>query len=208
MIDGTPYGPGAPVAHAVPAHGNPAMLALPAFLVASVALGFNLLGWYPAAAGGALVPLALVTALFLLIACVWSTSLGDSYSAGVQGVFSAFWLGYAVWTLGAVHSWFGVPPADLGQATQLFLIAFLIVALLLVIGSLRGPLVFTIFIFFIMVAVVLILLNTVYAPSTTLSDLAGLAVLIFCVFGGYMYLSMALAGKEGPALPMGAPLLK
>ena len=208
MIDGTPYGPGAPVAHAVPAHGNPAMLALPAFLVASVALGFNLLGWYPAAAGGALVPLALVTALFLLIACVWSTSLGDSYSAGVQGVFSAFWLGYAVWTLGAVHSWFGVPPADLGQATQLFLIAFLIVALLLVIGSLRGPLVFTIFIFFIMVAVVLILLNTIYAPSTTLSDLAGLAVLIFCVFGGYMYLSAALAGKEGPALPMGAPLLK
>lgn len=194
------------VARQAPPAADPAVLALPIFIIASVGLGFSLVGWYPAAAGGALAPLAVVTALFLTVACIWSSSLGRSYDAGVQGVFSAFWWGYAVWTLGALHGWFGVPATAIGQATQLFLISFLVVAALLTLASMRGPLVFTTFIGFITVAVTLILLNTI-APSTGLSDLAGAAVLVFCAIGGYMFVGAASVAMGGPSLPHGAPLL-
>jgi succinate-acetate transporter protein len=77
--------------------GDPTMIGVPSFVVGSIALGLTLVGYVPATAAGA--PIAIIlaaTGIGLLVAMIWAAALGQSAVAGVFGVFSGFWLSYAV----------------------------------------------------------------------------------------------------------------
>jgi succinate-acetate transporter protein len=200
--------PAPAAAAAVEPAGDPGMIGLPVFLVGSVALGLVLIGFVPAAAGGASIPIIMTATGFgLLVAAVWAARLGQSAVAGVFAIFSGFWLSYAALVLGLTHGWFGVAAGDVVGAEELFLIAWVAVIGLLTLGSLRLPLAFTALFALVEVALVLDLLGTANA-STTLVKAAGWAVFAFAAVGAYLYLSGMSAATGGRPYPLGRPALR
>ena len=94
-----------------PLAGDPGILGLPSFIVGAVALGLVLIGFVQAGTAGASLPIILAaTSIGLLLATIWSAIIGQNAQAGIYGIFSGFYLSYAVLVLGLMHSWFGITP--------------------------------------------------------------------------------------------------
>lgn len=188
--------------------GDPGIIGLPIFAAGSVCLGLALVGYVPAAAVGAVVPIVLAaTGIGLVIATIWSLSLGQTMVAGVYGLFAGFWLSYAMLLLGVLHSWFLVPAKDVTHAEALFLITWAIVMGALTIASLRLPVAFTAVFGLVVLALVLLVPATLNA-STGLTHAAGVVVLAFAALGLYLFLGTASAALGGPSYPLGRPLIK
>jgi hypothetical protein len=66
------------------------MVALPSFIVGSVALAMVLIGFVPATATGASMPIVLAAALGMFLATIWAARVGENVSAGITGVFGGF----------------------------------------------------------------------------------------------------------------------
>ena len=67
--------------------GNPATIGVPTFIVGSVALGMVLIGFVPATAVGASIPIILAaTGIGQLVAAVWALSLAQNAVAAVFGI--------------------------------------------------------------------------------------------------------------------------
>jgi succinate-acetate transporter protein len=196
----------APAAAAAPV-GDPGLVALPSFLVGSVALGLVLVGFIPATGAGASIPIiATATALGLVIGAVWAARLAQSAVAGVFAIFAGFWLSYAAVVLGLAHGWFGVTAADATRSVELFLTCWLVVIGLLTLGSVRLPVAFTALFALVEIALLLDLLGTINA-STGLVKTAGWVVFAFVVVGAYLFLSGMSAATGGRSYPMGRPLV-
>ncbi|HEY5358060.1 MAG TPA: GPR1/FUN34/YaaH family transporter [Streptosporangiaceae bacterium] len=188
--------------------GDPMALGLPSFIVGSVALGLVLIGMVPAAAVGASLPIILAaTAAGLFIATIWAAAVGQSAVACVFGVFGGFWLSYAVLVLGLTHNWFGIAATDVASTEELFLTAWLIVIVLLTVATLRLPLVFTVILGLVDVALLLVLLGTANA-STGLLKTGGVVALVFAAVGAYVFAGTAAIATGGSALPLGKPVLR
>ncbi len=188
--------------------GDPGILGLPIFAAGSVCLGLALIGYVPAAAVGAVLPVVLAgTGVGLVIATIWSLSLGQTMVAGVYGLFAGFWLSYAMLLLGILHSWFLVPVKDVTHAEALFLITWAIMMAALTIASLRLPLAFTA-VFGLVVLALILLVPATLSPSTALTHAAGVVVLVFAALGLYLFLGTASAALGGPAYPLGKPVIK
>jgi uncharacterized protein len=189
------------------AGGDPGLIGLPVFIAGSVALGLVLVGFVPAASGGAAIPVIMTaTAVGLLVAAVWAARLAQSAVAGVFAVFAGFWISYAALVLGLGHGWFGIATADVTRSVESFLIAWLVVIGLLTLGSLRLPAAFTVLFALVEVALLLDLLGTSQA-STGLVRTAGWFVFAFAAVGAYLYLSGLSAATGGRAYPAGRPLV-
>jgi uncharacterized protein len=187
--------------------GDPLALGLPAFIVGSVALGLVLIGFVPAAAVGASLPIILAaTAAGLFIATFWAVAVGLSAVACVFGVFAGFWLSYAVLVLGLTHNWFGIAAADVASTQKLFLLAWLIVLVLLTLATLRLPLAFTAVLVLVDVALLLVLLSVVN-NSTGLSKAGGVVALVFAAVGAYIFVGTTSQATGGPAVPLGRPVM-
>jgi uncharacterized protein len=196
----------APAAEAAPA-GDPGMVALPSFLVGSVALGLVLVGFIPATGAGASIPIiATATGIGLLIGTVWAARLAQSAVAGVFAIFAGFWLSYAAVVLGLTHNWFGVTAADATRSVELFLTCWLVVIGLLTLGSVRLPMAFTLLFALVEVALLLDLLGTING-STGLVKTAGWVVFAFVVVGAYLFLSGISAVTGGRSYPLGRPIV-
>lgn len=91
----------APPVVVAPAVGSPAVIGVPTFVVGSLALGLVLVGYVPATAAAASIPISTATGLGLVIAAVWAASLAQN---AVAGVFAGFWLSYAALVLGLTHN--------------------------------------------------------------------------------------------------------
>ena len=127
-----------------PLAGDPSIFGLASFIAGSVALGLALVGVVPAGVLGA--PLAIIlaaTALGLLMATAWCAILGQSAVAAVFGIFGTFWLSYAVLVLGLDHNWFAIPALAAVATVRLFLLTWLIIIVMLTLGTLRLPSAFT-----------------------------------------------------------------
>jgi len=98
------------------------------------------------------------TGIGQLIAWFWSIGLGESVVASIFGIFSGFWLSYAV--LGLLHNWFGLSKSDVTHTVALFLISWIVVVGLLLLGTLRLPFAFSAIFILIEVALVLNLIGT------------------------------------------------
>jgi len=191
-----------------PVVGSPAVIGVPMFVVGSVALGLVLVGFVPATAVGASIPIIMTaTGLGLVIAAVWAAALAQNAVAGIFGVFAGFWLSYAGLVLGLTHNWFGIGADDVVKTQELFLVSWIVIIGLLTVGSLRLPLAFTALFALITVALVLVLIGTANASTSTLK-LGGYVVFAFALIGAYLFLDAMSTSTGGKPLPMGKPILR
>jgi succinate-acetate transporter protein len=194
-------------APAAAATGDPMQIGLPCFIVGSVALGLVLVGYVPAAAVGASLPIILAATGFgLAIAAVWAAVLGQSAVASVFGIFTGFWWSYAVLVLGLTHNWFAITAAAATSTQGLFLISWLVVIGMLTLATLRLPVAFTVLFLLVDLALVLVLMSTLQG-SAGLGHAAGIVVLVFAAVGVYLYFGSASQATGGPALPLGPAVL-
>jgi uncharacterized protein len=197
-----------------PMAGDPAMLGLGVFIAGSVALGLAIVGVVPAGVLGA--PLAIIlaaTALGLLMATIWAAAVGQSAVAAVFGIFGTFWLSYAVLVLGLSHNWFAITVSAVLATVRLFLLSWLIVAVMLTLATLRLPLAFTALFALVSLALLFLLLaweqtSPLGVPSSGLLKTGGVFVLIFAALGVYLFFGAASAGTGGKGLALGKPLMK
>ncbi len=187
--------------------GNPLLVGVPTFLVGSIALGLVLVGYVPAAAVGASIPIIMTaTGLGQVIAALWAVRLAANPVAAVFATFAGFWLSYAALVLGLTHNWFGIAAADVVGVQKLFLLTWLIVIVLLTLASLRLPFAFSLLFLLVDVALLLVLLGTANA-SAGLTKAGGVAVFAFVLVGVYLFFDAMSSETGGRALPLGRPII-
>jgi succinate-acetate transporter protein len=187
--------------------GNPAALGVPIFVAGSVALALVLIGYVPADAVGASIPIiGAATGLGLLISTIWSAAEGQTAVAGIFGLFAGFWLSYATLVLGLTHGWFGISAAAAVHTQGLFLITWLVVLGLLTLGTLRLPLAFTL-LFALIEATLAVVLAATINGNSDLSKVGGVLTFAFAAVGAYIYLGASSVATGGPAFPLGRPVI-
>jgi succinate-acetate transporter protein len=196
-------------AEAAPAvTGDPSLIGLPSFIVGSVALGLVLVGYVSAAGVGASLPIIVAaTSVGLLVAAIWSATLGQSAVAGVFGIFAGFWLSYATLVLGLTHKWFAIAAGDALHTQGLYVISWLVVIGMLTLATLRLPMAYTVLFALIELALVLVLIGTLQQSAGTLK-VAGVVVFVFAAVGVYLFFSSASQATGGKALPLGQALVR
>ncbi len=185
----------------------PAMLALPSFIVGSVAFAMVLIGVVPAGVVGASMPIVLAASLGLFLATIWSARIGESAAAGIFGIIGSFFVSYAMLVLGLTHNWFGITPAAAADTQKLFVISWIVIVTMLILGTLRLPVVFTALFTIVDIALVLNLLAIVQT-SANLAKAAGYVALAFSAVAAYLFFGSASKATGGKELPLGRPVLK
>jgi succinate-acetate transporter protein len=188
--------------------GDPLALGLPSFIVGSVALGMVLIGFVPATAVGASLPIIMAaTAAGLFISTFWAAAVGQSAVALVLGVFAGFWFSYSILILGLAHNWFGIGLLAVTSTVELFLTAWLVIMAMLTLATLRLASAFTAVLGLVSVALMLILIGTIQA-SPNLIKAGGATAFLFAVVGIYIFFGTASIATGGKAMPLGKPILK
>jgi uncharacterized protein len=207
-IDIAPVVGDGPEAAPAAAGGDPAILGLPIFAAGSVALALALVGYVPPAAAASALPIILAgTGLGLFVATVWSAALGQTIVAGIFGLFTGFWLSYAVLVLGLSHNWFAIPAENVTRSVALFQITWAVVMGALTVASLRLPLAYTLVVGLVVVALLLLIFGTL-ETSTALNKAAGYVAFSFAALGLYLFLSTASVALGGRSYPLGRPLVR
>lgn len=188
--------------------GDPQLLGVPIFVVGSIALGLTLVRYVPAAAGGAALPILLAgTGLGLLIATIWAARNGESFVASVFGIFLGFWWSFPVLVLGLNHGWFAIPAEDVKRSIALFLIAWTVLIVFLMLASVRLPSIYTGLFLLVVIALILETAATLQT-SEGLHKAAGVVVFAFAAVGVYIFLAVAALSLGGKGLPLGRPLVR
>ena len=190
-----------------PLAGDPLTLALPTFIVGSVALGMVLVGFVSPLGTGAALPIVLAaTAAGLFLSAIWAMALGQSAVALVAGVFAGFWASYAFLLLGLMHGWYGIGLLDVRSTLELFLTAWIVVFSMMTLATLRLAAAFTAVIFLVDVALIFFLV-AVANTSTNWQKAAGAVVFLFATVGIFIFFGTASVATGGKAIPLGRPLL-
>lgn len=188
--------------------GNPGAVGVPVFVAGTVALALVLIGYVPASAVAASIPIiGTATGLGLTIATVWAAAVGQSAVASIFGIFAGFWLSYAALVLGLTHNWFHISASAAVHTQALFLITWLVIVGLLTLATLRLPLAFTVLFVLIEACLAVVLASTINA-SSDLSKVAGWIAFAFAAVGAYLYVGIASVATGGPNVPLGRPILK
>ncbi len=190
-----------------PLAAEPAMLALPSFIVGAVAFAMVLIGVVPAGAVGASLPIVLAASLGLFLATIWSARIGQSAPAGIFGIVGSFFLSYATLVLGLTHNWFGITPAAAADTQKLFVISWIVIVTMLILATLRLPMAFTALFTLVDFALVLNLL-AIIQTSANLTKAAGYVALAFSALAAYLFFGSASQATGGRELPLGRPVLK
>ncbi|WP_462189270.1 GPR1/FUN34/YaaH family transporter [Frankia sp. CcWB2] len=173
-----------------PLRGNPGVIGIPTFIAGAVGLGLVDTGWLPPAAGGAAIPVIMTaTTVGLLISAIWAAALGQNAAASLFGVFFGFYGSYAAFVLGLGHNWYNIPADQVTRSTELWLISWLVTIVLFTVATLRLPSSYTLLLGLVDVALVLLLLGTIYA-NTALTHAGGYVVFAFIAVAVYLYLDI------------------
>ncbi|MDJ0396782.1 GPR1/FUN34/YaaH family transporter [Rhodococcus sp. G-MC3] len=196
------------LADLAPPVADPALIGVPTFLAGSIALGLVLTGYVPATAAAASIPIILAaTGIGQLVAAIWAASRDQNAVASVFGIFTGFWISYALLVLGLTNNWFGIAEEDAVGTQKLFLLTWLIIIVLLTIASVRLPLAFTLLFTLIDLAVLFVFLGTANA-STTQTTIGGYLVFSFVIVGAYLFLDAMSRATGGKGLPLGRSVLR
>ena len=189
-----------------PPAGDPAMVALPSFIVGSVALGMVLIGVVPATAVGASMPIIIAAAAGMFLATIWAARIGQNASAGITGVFGSFFLSYALLVLGLTHNWYGIAPTAVADTQKVFVISWICIVTMLVLASVRLPLIYGLLFVLVDASLVLNLLGIIQ-NSTNLAKAAGWVLMAVAATIVYLFLGAASHDTGGKELPLGPPIL-
>jgi succinate-acetate transporter protein len=181
---------------------------LPTVIAGAVGLFLTTIGFVPASAGLAAIPVILAaTVLGLLISTVWAAMLGQNIVATLYAVFLGFYASYVALQLGIANNWYKIPPDQIGNTVAVYLICWLVAIVMLTLATLRLPVAFTILLGLVDV-VLAVLLVTIYQPSAVLQIVAGLLVFAFVAEGIYLYFHVMSLAFGGKGLPLGKPLIQ
>lgn len=189
------------------AGGDPLIVGLPIFAVGSLALGMALMGFVPAAALGAVVPIVMFgTGLYLLVTTLWSALLGQTIVAGILGTFSGFWLSLGALLLGLQHNWYGIAAEQAGITQELFFICWGCLFLFLLVPCLRLPAVYPLIVGLVVVALALAAAS-IHTGVGQLMTIAGYVALTFAFLGfcSFMNVGLTAMGARKPFPPLGKP---
>ncbi|MGH8117581.1 MAG: GPR1/FUN34/YaaH family transporter [Rhodanobacteraceae bacterium] len=180
--------------------GDPLMLGLPVFAVASLALGMGLMG---IPAGLAIVaPLIIITTgIFQIVATGWAILLGQSLVAAIFGLFSGLWMTLGFILIGTTHGWYGVSAGDMMAAEQLIFMSYAALFFFLTIACLRLPVIYPITMILIVAALAL--------AADGFDAIAGYIALTFSflAFWEWMNATQAATGGKKSWPPLGKPLI-
>jgi len=197
--------------------GNPTPMPLMGFLIASMSLGCNLMGWRGSGGGGA----AIVGLFFFfggmlqVLGSILEWVLGNTFPFIVFACYGAFWLAMGV-TLQPgfnAQAYYGTAPPGPEEFASSFAFFFMVMALVtffFVIASLRTNVVFVLVFLFIDLAFVM-LMATYWTLAEGMASVshkcqiaAGAFIFVFCVFGWYLFLNLILLAVDFPVnLPVG-----
>jgi succinate-acetate transporter protein len=187
--------------------GNPAAVGIPVFIAGSVALALVLIGYVPADAVGASIPIIFATTgLGLTLSTVWCAAVGQTAVASIFAIFAGFWLSYAVLVLGLTHNWFAISATAAVHTQGLFLITWLVIMGMLTISTLRLPLAFTVLFVLVDAALAFVLAATINGDSN-LSKVGGVLAFGFAAVGVYLYIGIAAEATGGKGVPLGRPVI-
>jgi uncharacterized protein len=185
---------------------DPAWLALPSFVVGSVAFGMALLGYVPTATITPMLPIIIAASVGLLMATIWAAVTGQSPQAGIYGIFTGFFMSDALLALGIAHGWFGIAPTSIAQTEKLFTIAWMVIITMLVLATVRLPVVYPVVFGLVDVSLLLYLLSIIQS-STTIAKAGGWVVMAFAAVTVYLFLGSASHATGGREFPLGRPIL-
>jgi hypothetical protein len=189
---------------------DPSMVALPSFVVGAVTIGMVLIGVVPLTAfgpvAGAAMPIVLAAALGMFIATIWAARIGQSAPAGISAIVGSFLLSYALLVLGLVHNWFGIPLAAVADTQKIFLISWIAIVSMLVLATLRLPILYTVLFTVVDVALILNLLGVIQA-SANMTKAAGWVLMAVAAIVVYLFFGSASHATGGKELPLGPPIL-
>lgn len=187
--------------------GNPAAVGLPVFVAGSVALGLVLVGYVPATAVAASIPIiGASTGLGLMIATLWAAAVGQSAVASIFAIFGGFWISYAVLVMGLTHNWFAITASAATHTQGLFLITWLVIIVMLTLSTLRLPLAFTVLFVLVDLALAAVLIGTLNA-STGWLKIGGVLVFAFAAVGVYLFAGITSLATGGTAYDFGRPVI-
>lgn len=203
-----PPAPAAPRGVLIGIGGDPLVIGLIFFGIASLALGMVLVG-RPTGSQGAILPILIMGAgLYQLVTTVWAIVLGQSLVAAIFSTFSAFWLSFGALLLGLGHNWFGITSGDAAGAQELFFIAWACLFLLLTVPCLALPAVYPLAVFLVFVACAFAA-SGAFTGSRNLFIAAGATALTFAFLAFYAWVRVAFEGVTGrPLPPLGRPVLR
>lgn len=182
------------------AGGDPLIVGLIFFGIASLALGMALIQ-LPTGVQGAILPILILgSGLFQLVTTVWAIVLGQSLVAAIFSTFSAFWLSFSALLLGVQHGWFGVTTAEVTGAQELFFIAWACLFFFLTIPCLKLPLVYPLAVGLVFAANALAACGA-FTGSSNVFLAAGAVVLTFAFLAFYAWVHVALAAVGARAWP-------
>ena len=189
-----------------PPASDPSMVAFPSFVVGAVTLGMGLIGVVPATATGASMPIVIAAAAGMFLATIWAARIGENVSAGITGVFGSFFLSYALLVLGLMHNWYGIAPTAVADTQKMFVISWITIVTMLVLISVRLPMIYGLLFVLIDVSLVLNLLGIIQ-NSTNLAKAAGWVLMAVAATIMYLFLGAASHDTGGKELPLGPPIL-
>jgi len=191
-----------------PLRGDPAMIAIPTVIAGAIGLGLTTIGFVPATASLAAIPVILAaTCVGLLIGTIWAAALGQNIVATLYAVFLGFYSSYVLLQLGLVHNWYNIPVDQVANTVAVYLICWLITIVVLTLATLRLPVVFTILLGLVDVALALLLVST-YTRSGIIQSLAGVVVFGFIAVAIYIYFHVISVAFGGKGLALGRPLIR
>ncbi|OQU94530.1 hypothetical protein CLAIMM_00879 [Cladophialophora immunda] len=196
---------------------NPTPMPLMGFLIASMPLGCNLMGWRGSGGGGA----AIIGLFFFfggmlqVLGCVLEFIIGNTFPFVVFACYGAFWL-----AMGATlqpdfnaQAYYTTHPGGAEQFYSSFAFFFMVMALVtffFLVASLRTNITFVLVFFFIDLAFIMLMATywTMAEGKTAIAGkcqkAAGAFVFVFCVFGWYLFFTMILMAVDFPLnLPTG-----
>jgi uncharacterized protein len=185
---------------------DPAMVAIPTVIAGAVGLFLTIVGFVPASAGLAAIPVILAaTCLGLLIGTIWAAALGQNVVATLYAVFLGFYLSYAIMQLGLAHDWYKIAADQVATTVAVFLICWIVVIVMLTAATLKLPAAFTVLLGLVDAALAILLVN-LFWPSFLLQMLASGFIFAFVAPGIYLYFHVMSVAFGGRGLPLGRPL--
>jgi len=196
-----------PAATASPAiQGDPAMFGLPTVIAGAIGLGLTTIGYVPASAGLAAIPIILAaTGVGLVVGTTWAAMLGQNVVATLYAVFLGFCLSSVTLQLGLAHDWYRIPPDQVANTMSVYLLCWLGTIAALTLATLRLPVVFSLLLGLVDLALALFVATR--TGSTDLQRVAGRAVFAFIAVAICLYFHVMSLAFGGKGLPLGRPLV-